>query len=113
MTTAGLIATFGTQNALTMAFARLPVALAEDDYLPLWLRWRTRSGALWPAIALCAAVWMLCLLMSFSKLLVLDVLFSGFPCSHAGGVFSFQRTARESFSPLRHRDAEIKHRTAA
>ena len=44
MTAAGLIATFGTQNALTMAFARLPVALAEDGYLPLWLTRRTRSA---------------------------------------------------------------------
>jgi amino acid transporter len=77
LTVAGLIATFGTQNALTMAFARLPVALAEDGYLPRWLARRTRTGAPWPAIALCAAVWMLCLLMSFSKLLVLDVLLSG------------------------------------
>jgi amino acid transporter len=77
MTAAGLIATFGTQNALTMAFARLPVALAEDGYLPGWLARKTRSGAPWAAIALCAVLWMLCLLMSFSKLLVLDVLLTG------------------------------------
>ncbi len=77
ITAAGLIATFGTQNALTMAFARLPVALAEDGYLPKWLTRRTRSGAPWAAIALCAVAWMLCLLMSFSKLLVLDVLLTG------------------------------------
>src|SRR5262249_20278203 len=77
MTAAGLIATFGTQNALTMAFARLPVALAEDGYLPRWLARKTSAGAPWAAIAVCAVLWMLCLLMSFSKLLVLDVLLTG------------------------------------
>jgi amino acid transporter len=77
LTAAGLIATFGTQNALTMAFARLPVALAEDGYLARWLTRRTRSGAPWAAIAMCAAAWMLCLFLSFSKLLALDVLLTG------------------------------------
>jgi amino acid transporter len=77
MTAAGLIATFGTQNALTMAFARLPVALSKDGYLPHWLRRQTHAGAPWPAIALCAIAWMFCLLLSFSKLLTLDVLLTG------------------------------------
>ncbi len=77
MTVAGLIATFGTQNALTMAFARLPVALAETGYLPRALARKTRFGAPWPAIALCAVAWMGCLLLSFSKLLTLDVLLTG------------------------------------
>ena len=77
MTAAGLVATFGTQNALTMAFARIPVVLAEDGYFPKWLTRRTPAGAPWPAIALCSVAWMLCLLMSFSKLLVLDVLLTG------------------------------------
>jgi amino acid transporter len=77
MTAAGLIATFGTQNALTLAFARLPVALAEDGYLPSWLARKTRSGAPWTAIALCAAAWIACLFLSFSKLLSLDVLLTG------------------------------------
>jgi amino acid transporter len=77
MTAAGLIATFGTQNALTMAFARLPVALADDGYLPRWLTYRTRAGAPWPSIAICAFAWILCLRLSFSKLLTLDVLLTG------------------------------------
>ena len=77
LTAAGLLATFGTQNALTMAFSRLPVALAEDGYFPKWLTRRTASGAPWVAIAVCAVAWMLCLLMSFSKLLALDVLLTG------------------------------------
>jgi amino acid transporter len=77
MTAAGLIATFGTQNALTMAFARLPVALAEDGYLPRWLTYRTRAGAPWLSIAVCALAWILCLRLSFSKLLTLDVLLTG------------------------------------
>ena len=60
-----------------MASRALPVALAEDGYFPKWLTRRTASGAPWAAISLCAAAWMLCLLMSFSKLLVLDVLLTG------------------------------------
>jgi amino acid transporter len=77
MTGAGLIATFGSQNALTMAFARLPVVLARDGYLPRWLTRQTASGAPWVAIAACAAIWILCLSLSFSKLLALDVLLTG------------------------------------
>jgi amino acid transporter len=77
ITAAGLIATFGTQNALTLAFARLPVALAKDGYLPKWLTNRTASGAPWVSILLCSAAWVLCLTMSFSKLLALDVLLTG------------------------------------
>jgi amino acid transporter len=77
ITAAGLIATFGTQNALTLAFARLPVALAEDGYLPKWLTRHTASGAPWAAILLCAAAWIVCMTLSFSKLLVLDVMLTG------------------------------------
>ncbi len=77
ITASGLIATFGTQSALTLAFARLPVRLAEDGYLPSALARKTASGAPWVAIAFCAAAWMLCLLLSFSKLLTLDVLLTG------------------------------------
>lgn len=76
-TASGLVATFGTQSALTMAFARLPVALARDGYLPKWLLRHTASGAPWAAILLCAAAWILCLTLSFSKLLVLDVMLTG------------------------------------
>jgi amino acid transporter len=77
ITGSGLIATFGTQNALTLAFARLPVALARDGYLPRWLTRRTALGAPWAAILLCAAAWIVCLALSFAKLLVLDVMLTG------------------------------------
>jgi amino acid transporter len=78
ITAAGLIATFGSQNALTLAYARLPAALADAGYLPQWIRQRTPSGTPWAAILLCAAIWIPCLTLSFSKLLVLDVMMGGF-----------------------------------
>jgi amino acid transporter len=78
ITAAGLVATFGTQNALTLAFARLPVVLAADGYLPkVLLRRRAGTGAPWVSILLCSAIWLLCLQLSFVKLLVIDVLLTG------------------------------------
>ena len=47
LTAAGLIATVGTHNALTLAFARLPVALARDGYFPKALTRRNAHGAPW------------------------------------------------------------------
>jgi amino acid transporter len=77
LTAAGLIATVGTHNALTMAFARLPVALARDGYFPKALTRRNAHGAPWGSIAVCSVAWIGCLLLSFSKLLAIDVLLTG------------------------------------
>jgi len=77
ITLAGTIAALGTQNALTMTLARLPVVLAEDGFLPAVFTRRLRSGAPWVAIAVCSVVWALGLGLSFVKLVILDVLLTG------------------------------------
>ena len=77
ITIAAMLGSAGTLNVLTMSIARLPAVMAEDGYLPAALKQRTRSGAPWVAILGCAAVWALCLQLSFSKLVALDVLLTG------------------------------------
>jgi amino acid transporter len=78
ITVAGMLGAAGTMNTLTMAYSRLPAALAVDGFLPKALARRTRrSDAPWVAILVCAAAWALCLRLTFVKLIVLDVLLTG------------------------------------
>jgi amino acid transporter len=77
ITAAGMVGAAGTLNALTMCLSRLPAALAQDGYLPKALAWRSRTGAPWVAIAVCAAAWALALQLSFVKLVGLDILLTG------------------------------------
>ncbi len=74
---AAMLAAAGTFNVLTMSIARLPAVMANDGFLPVVFKRRARSGAPWVAILGCAAAWALCLQLSFSKLIVLDVLLTG------------------------------------
>jgi amino acid transporter len=68
----------GTMNTLTMAYSRLPAALAVDGFLPrAFARVARRSGAPWVSILACAVAWALCLGLTFTKLIVLDVLLTG------------------------------------
>jgi amino acid transporter len=78
ITIGGMLGAVGTLNALTMAYSRLPAALAQDGLLPaVFAKCRARTGAPWVAIFACAAAWALCLGFSFVKLIVLDVLLTG------------------------------------
>jgi amino acid transporter len=77
ITVVGMIAAFGTLNALTLTLARLPVVLAEDGYLPKAFTKKNTVGAPWVSTLVCAAAWALCLTLSFVKLIVLDVLLTG------------------------------------
>jgi amino acid transporter len=75
---AGILGAVGTLNALTMAYSRLPATMAEDGFLPRALAKRnSRTDAPWMAILVCAGGWALCLGLSFSKLIMLDVLLTG------------------------------------
>jgi amino acid transporter len=75
---AGILGALGTLNALTMAYSRLPATMAEDGFLPRALaRRNSRTDAPWTAILVCAGAWALCLGLSFSKLIMLDVLLTG------------------------------------
>jgi amino acid transporter len=78
ITIGGMLGAWGTLNAQTMQYSRLPAVMADDGLLPRWFsRRRAASGAPTVAILACAAVWMVCLQLSFVKLIVLDVLLTG------------------------------------
>jgi amino acid transporter len=78
VTIGGMLGAWGTLNAQTMQYSRLPAVMADDGLLPrIFSRRRAASGAPWVAILACAAAWMVCLQLSFVKLIVLDVLLTG------------------------------------
>ncbi len=74
----GLLCGFGMLNALTLSYSRLPVALAEDGYLPAaFARRFGRGEAPVLAILLCAGAWTLSLGLKFDRLVALDILLYG------------------------------------
>jgi amino acid transporter len=74
----GMLCGFGMLNALTLSYSRLPVALAEDGYLPAAFARRSRKrDAPVRAILLCAAAWTLSLGLKFDRLVSLDILLYG------------------------------------
>jgi amino acid transporter len=78
ITVGGMLGAWGTLNAQTMQYSRLPAVMADDGLLPrIFSRRRPASGAPTVAIVSCAAAWMVCLQLSFVKLVVLDVLLTG------------------------------------
>jgi len=78
ITVAGMISALGSQNAQVLVFSRLPAVMADDGYLPRVLRKRDpKTGAPWAAIAVCSVVYALSLGLSFTKLVLLDVLLTG------------------------------------
>jgi amino acid transporter len=78
VTIGGMLGAWGTLNAQTMQYSRLPAVMADDGLLPrIFSRRRAASGAPWVAILACCAAWMICLQLSFVKLIVLDVLLTG------------------------------------
>jgi amino acid transporter len=61
-----------------MQYSRLPAAMADDGLLPRFFgRRHPRTGAPTVALVSCGAAWMLCLGLSFTKLVILDVLLTG------------------------------------
>jgi len=78
ITVGGVLGAWGTLNAQTMQYSRLPAVMADDGLLPrIFSRRHPVSGAPTVALVSCAAAWMLCLKLSFVKLVVLDVLLTG------------------------------------
>jgi len=78
ITVAAMLGAAGTMNTLTMAYSRLPAALAKDGFLPKPLaRVDPRTDAPVLSILACAGAWALCLGLSFVKLVALDVLLTG------------------------------------
>ncbi len=78
LTIGGMLAALGTLNALTLSYSRLPSAMAEDGLLPrVFTKRSARTGAPWVAVLACGAAWALCLGLSFTRLVMLDVLLTG------------------------------------
>lgn len=73
----GALTGLGMFNALTMSYARLPMALAEDGLLPAVVARRNRRGVPWVAVLLCAAAWALALQFSFERLISIDLMLYG------------------------------------
>jgi amino acid transporter len=78
ITAAGMISALGTLNGQVLVFSRLPAVMADDGYLPGLFAWRDRrTGAPWIAVLACSIIYALSLGLSFTKLVLLDVLLTG------------------------------------
>ena len=78
MVVGGMVCGFGMLNALVLSYSRLPVALAEDGYLPAILAKRNdKTDAPAAAIVVSALAWTLGLGVSFDRLVSLDILLYG------------------------------------
>jgi amino acid transporter len=74
----GMIGSLGTFNSLVMSYSRVPVALAEDGYLPaVFRRCHPRTGVPWVSVLACAAGWALALGLSLPRLFALDIILYG------------------------------------
>jgi amino acid transporter len=74
----GALCGLGMFNALVLSYSRLPVALAQDGFLPSWIaRRHPKTGAPWVAIVLLATAYATCLGLGFQRLVELDVLLYG------------------------------------
>ncbi len=74
----GMVSAIGTFNSLLMSYAQLPVALADDGFLPRIFALRApKTGSPWVAILACAAAYACCLGLGFNRLVLLDVLLYG------------------------------------
>ena len=68
----------GTFTALMLSLSRLPVAMADDGFLPkVFARVHPRTGAPWVAIIACAVFWALFFPLGFESLVIIDVLLTG------------------------------------
>jgi amino acid transporter len=73
----GMINGFGMCNALMLSYTRLPVALAQDGFLPRFFARHNRAGAPWIAIILCAVGWGLAVNLTFERLISIDLVLYG------------------------------------
>jgi len=73
ITAGGMICGFSMLNALILSYSRVPVAMAQDGFLPKVLGLHTRrTGVPWVAILACSVCWALCIKLGFVNLLLID-----------------------------------------
>jgi amino acid transporter len=74
----GMVCGYGMQSALSLSYSRIPLALAEDGFLPpIFGRTAASTGAPVMAIVACALAWTLSLGLDFQRLVALDILLYG------------------------------------
>jgi amino acid transporter len=73
----GMISAFGMFNSLVLSYARLPVVLAEDGYLPTIFIRRLRTGAPWVAVLALSVAWTCASQLGLTRVLALDVILYG------------------------------------
>jgi len=74
----GMLSAFGMCTALSLSYSRLPLALAEDGFLPAaFARRGARRGVPWVSVMVCAVVWSFSLGLSFERLVTLDIVLYG------------------------------------
>jgi amino acid transporter len=77
LTAGGALTGVAMFNALTLSYARLPLAMAEEGWLPKTFRRANRRGAPWVCVLALATVWLLALGLSFERLIAVDVTLYG------------------------------------
>ena len=77
ITFGAMLGAAGSLNANVMAYSRVPAVLAEDGYLPRIIARCNKNGAPWASIIACSVLWACSLGLSFTKLILLDVLLTG------------------------------------
>ena len=78
ITAGGMISAFSMFNALILSYSRVPVAMADDGFLPRFMSLRTRrTGVPWVAIISCAILWGIFIRLGFEQLLLLDATLYG------------------------------------
>ena len=78
VTLGGVIGAIGSFSALMMSLSRVPLAMAEDGFLPkVFAKRDARTQAPWVAIIACAVMWALFFPLGFDRLVIIDVLLTG------------------------------------
>jgi amino acid transporter len=74
----GMICGAGMFNSLVLSYSRVPLAMAQDGFLPrIFARLNPKTGAPWVSIVACAACWTACLTLGFERLVEIDVMLYG------------------------------------
>ena len=73
----GMLFGVGTFNSLHMSYTRVPLAMAEDGWLPKSFKQLNRFGVPWVSVIACAVAWVAALSLGFVKLVELDIAIYG------------------------------------
>jgi amino acid transporter len=98
----GAITGIAMFNALTLSYARLPLAMAENRLLPSAFARLNRRGVPWVSVLVLAAAWSIALNFSFDRLIELDVTLYGLSLIlELAALVSLRRSAPEMPRPFR------------